>query len=179
MRSRKPFILFIDEAHRLDPIIGETLLNEAQVVAGEKPFLLVLAGTPDMKEALGQMQATFWSRSMQLGIGLLSPDAARTAIEEPLRAHRIELEDEGLWDKVVADSQAYPYFVQLWGQQLWKRADARQPTGGKIVLSRGDVEAASAEVNGGKIYFYNDRFEEVSRESLVPAAQAVRARVLW
>ena len=171
--ERRPFVLLIDEAHRLDPDVGETLLNEAQIVASKSPFLLVLAGTPDLKDALSAMHATFWDRSLKMGIGLLPPEAARRAIEEPLSAHRIELEEEALWDEVVADSQAYPYFVQFWGQQLWKRAETHLPARGAIILSRADVEAAGAEVHSEKTGYYNNRYEEFIQGALVPAAQVV------
>ena len=46
---RKPLLLLLDEAHRLRPEAGEALLTAAQRVASELPFLLVLAGTPDLR----------------------------------------------------------------------------------------------------------------------------------
>lgn len=171
--KRRPFVLLIDEAHGLDPAIGELLLNEAQIVAAREPFLLVLAGTPDLKEALSRMRATFWDRSMMMGIGLLSADAVRSAIEEPLAARRIRLRDDSLWDEVVADSQSYPYFVQLWGQQLWKQAEGKLPASGAVTLSRDDVDAAGAEVRGEKVGYYNNRYDEMIQSGLLPAAQAV------
>ena len=169
--QRKPFVLLVDEAHRLDREVGEVLLNAAQIAASRSPFLLVLAGTPDLKDALREMHATFWDRSMKLGIGLLSPEAARRAIEEPLGAHRIELEEEALWDEVVTDSQAYPYFVQFWGQRLWMRAEAQLPGENAIVLSRADVEAAGAVVHSERTGYFNNRYEELLRDALVPAAR--------
>ena len=61
-RARKnPLVLLLDEAHTLDRELGRTLLNASQVVAEELPFLLALAGTPNLETQLNRMGASFRS----------------------------------------------------------------------------------------------------------------------
>ena len=116
---RRPLAVLLDEAHALDGDVGATLLNASQQVrAAQEPFLLVLAGTPGLPSRLDAMDASFWSRLGQgeLGIGRLTEEAAREALTEPLREHGVTVDANAL-DIVVGHSQAYPYFVQIWGMR--------------------------------------------------------------
>jgi len=119
---KRPLVVLLDEAHVLDRDVGQLLLNVSQEVRADAPFLLVLAGTPGLLAHLNAMNASFWSRlgEGRLGIGLLSDAATRAALVEPLAAHGVSIDTEVL-DAVVEDSQRYPYFVQLWGEALWKQ----------------------------------------------------------
>ena len=47
-----PLLVLLDEAHTLEPETGLWLLNAAQTAGREAPFLLVLAGPPDLTVAL-------------------------------------------------------------------------------------------------------------------------------
>ena len=119
---KRPLVVLLDEAHVLERDVGQLLLNVSQEVRADAPFLLVLAGTPGLLAHLSAMDASFWSRlgEGRLGIGLLSDAATRAALVEPLAAHGVSI-DANVLDAVVEDSQRYPYFVQLWGEALWKR----------------------------------------------------------
>ena len=44
-------MLLLDEAHTVGEEIGSALLNASQQVGRELPFLLVLAGTPELRYA--------------------------------------------------------------------------------------------------------------------------------
>jgi DNA-binding transcriptional ArsR family regulator len=62
-------------------------------------------------------------------IGSLKPDEAREAFIKPL----IEIESpvlvsEDLVDAVIEEVEGYPYFIQLWGAELWDAADAVHTT---------------------------------------------------
>ncbi len=82
----KPLILIIDEAHTLKPEIGRILLNTSQDLRSEgRPFLLALAGTPNLRAALRRANAFFWERSEKLPLGRLSPEETRQAITVPLQ----------------------------------------------------------------------------------------------
>ena len=119
---RRPLVVLLDEAHTLHVDVGTGLLNASQQVRGaHAPFLLVLAGTPGLPAHLNAMDASFWSRLGQgkLGIGRLSEEAARQALTKPLEARDVHI-DADVLASVVAESQCYPYFVQLWGDALWQ-----------------------------------------------------------
>ena len=78
--QRKPLILIIDEAHCLDPKMAGVLLNESQTIRNDgHPFLLVLAGTPDLPGTLRKSEAGFWERSEICRLGRLSPEEAMQA----------------------------------------------------------------------------------------------------
>ena len=168
---RRPLAVLLDEAHALDGDVGATLLNASQQVrAAQEPFLLVLAGTPGLPSRLDAMDASFWSRLGQgeLGIGRLTEEAAREALTEPLREHGVTVDADAL-DIVVGHSQAYPYFVQIWGDALWQRLLA---TGTSEVTAR-LVEEERPSVAIQMANYYQRRFAELEGEGLVEAASAV------
>ena len=167
---KKAVAVLLDEAHTLDPEVGRTLLNAGQRVRGEAPFLLVLAGTPELPAHLGTMNASFWSRLGQgrLGIGLLSEAAAREALVEPLAAHGVDV-DAGALDTVAEDSQRYPYFIQLWGDALWERHLAT----GATRLTAAHVAEARPEVAIQVTNYYQRRYRELEAGGLLPAAVAL------
>ena len=133
------------------------------------PFLLVLAGTPGLPAHLAAMDASFWSRlgKGRLGIGVLSGAAARAALVEPLAEHDVQIDAAAL-DAVVARSQCYPYFVQLWGEALWDRRLAT----GAARLTAADAAAARPGVAARITDYYQDRYRELETRGLLPAAVA-------
>ena len=170
---KKPLAVLLDEAHTLDLEVGRTLLNASQKVRDEAPFLLVLAGTPGLAAQLGAMNASFWSRlgEGRLGIGLLSDAATRAALVEPLAAHGVDI-DAGALDTVVEHSQRYPYFIQLWGEALWKRhlaTGATRLTADHAVAARPDVAARVTD-------YYEDRYLELDQSGWLAVAERVAAR---
>ena len=55
-----PLVISLDEAHNLDPEVGNQLLNLSQTTRRQGGrFLLVLAGTPNLRNHLTKMDATF------------------------------------------------------------------------------------------------------------------------
>ena len=162
--SRRPLVLALDECHTLDPEVGHVLLNAAQTVSAEAPFLLVMAGTPGLPQHLNTMSATFWSRAEKLGIGRLDEAATAAAVEKPLAAQTpsISCTASALAD-VVAASQCYPYFVQLWGAALW-RARGRTP------IDRQAVAKAAPGVEEDQSAYYQDRFQELERGEFLDVA---------
>ena len=166
---RKPLAVLLDEAHTLEMETGRALLNASQRVRDEAPFMLVLAGTPGLVAHLSDMQATFWTRLGEglLGIGRLSDGATRAALVEPLAMHGVEIDADAL-DATVEACQRYPYFVQLWGDALWRQ---RLATGaGRLTAAH--VDAARPGVTARVADYYQDRYRELERHKLLPAAVA-------
>ena len=120
---RRPLVLLLDEAHTLEPVVGRALLNASQTVGASSPFLLVLAGTPDLRARLARMDASFWNRAERLPIGRLADSAVAEAIRRPLAADDIGITDDAL-DRIVRECQGYPYFVQLCGGAVWLQVSA-------------------------------------------------------
>ncbi len=166
---RKPRLLLVDEAHTLDPGICQSLLNIAQDVSSTAPFLLVLAGTPGLEPLLMSVDATFVERSPKLPIGRLDERAAADAIAVPLERTGVSIDPDAL-DRVVADSQGYPYFLQLWGEALWNGAAERDVRR----LAGADVDGAMPSIADRREHFYRTRYNAMGRDgSLLDAADAV------
>ena len=127
----KPLVLLLDEPHTLDAEVGYALLNASRKVGRDLPFLLVLAGTPGLPSHLNTMNASFWNRAERRPIGRPDSEATAAAIREPLESERIAIDRDAL-EQVVRASHGYPYFVQVWGQALWRQvAGAATPETGR------------------------------------------------
>ena len=169
--AKKPLILLLDEAHTLAPRVGRELLNAAQEVGREAPFLLVLAGTPDLRDHLGTMGASFWNRSRKLRIGRLDDSAAADAIRLPLKSEETSISEEALVH-VVRESHGYPFFLQLWGAALWHRAHA-DPSLPSQDLTTADTAACQSLFDSEKNDYYLDRYNELARAELLEVARSV------
>ena len=90
----RPLLLILDEAHTLNPEVGQALLNAGQFSARKLPFLLVLAGTPDLPKRLRNMNASFWARGTQIRVGRLKDEAAAAAVRVPLEEHGVSILDD-------------------------------------------------------------------------------------
>ena len=168
----KPLLILLDEAHTLKPEVGQWLLNAAQTAGRRAPFLLVLAGTPDLRARLSEMEASFWNRAKKLPLGRLDEGAAGEAIRRPLADDGIGVEDEAL-AHIVRESHGYPFFVQLWGHAAWDRV--RGAGGGSGPVTTAVVEEAAGEFEAERNDYYIDRYRELEKRELLPAARAVAA----
>ena len=168
----KPLLILLDEAHTLDPEVGQWILNAAQAAGSEAPFLLVLAGTPDLRGRLSEMEASFWNRAEQLPLGRLDETATAEAIRRPLAEDGIAVEAEAL-ERIVRESHGYPFFVQLWGRAVWRRV--RRSAAGAGAVTTAVVEESVGEFEARRNRYYLDRFREMEERELLPAARAVAA----
>lgn len=87
----------------------------------ELPIGLVMCGLPTLRTNL--LRARTYSERMFRGeeIGRLDPATALEAFLRPLDGTGVEATDQ-LADRVVSEVEGYPYFVQLWGAELWDAA---------------------------------------------------------
>ena len=168
----RPLLVLLDEAHALEPELGLWLLNAAQYAGGRAPFLLVLAGTPDLPLRLFEMGAGFMGRAEQLLLGRLDEGAAGEAIRRPLAEDGIGVEEEAL-GRMVRESHGYPFFVQLWGRAAWRRVRGAGGGGGPVTMAV--VEEAVGEFEAERNDYYIDRYRELEERALLPAARAVAA----
>ena len=169
---RKPLVVLLDEAHTLDIDVGRTLLNISQVVRPDAPFLLALAGTPDLPMRLNAMDVSFWTRARQMGVGRISPAAAADALAVPLNGAGVDIDPSAL-AAAVADSQCYPYFIQLWGEALWRQVRNTETA----TLEQRHVDNARPELSAQLTAFYELRWEELQTQRLLPVAERLAAEL--
>ena len=164
------FLLLLDEAQVLaddKDRSGEhplSLLVAAVNTLQEKevPIGLVLCGLPTLKSNL--LKARTYSERMFRGeeVGSLSRDEARDAFLKPLEGTG-KYAEESLVEKVLSDVQGYPYFIQLWGAELWEEADA------------GEIDELSTEllisIKDSIYQRLDEDFYDTRVESLTPAEQ--------
>lgn len=168
LARRAPTVLLIDEAHTLDTRIGAQLLLGAQAVAIEgEPLLLSLAGTPDLPRHLRKMRATFWERSAIFSVQRLDQDASSDAIRIPLEDAGKEITPDAL-ECVVAESDGYPFFLQLWGRVLW---DEVRHTSRPLGIA--DVDRVRPKFRLKRNQFYAQRYRELDDCGLLGPAAAL------
>ena len=169
--ERRPLALLVDEAHTLDQEAGRALLNCSQQAGAELPFLLVLAGTPDLRTRLNTLQASFWNRAEILPIGRLPLAEAEEALRRPFAADGTAVSDDAM-TRMVGESDGYPFFIQLWGEAVWNsiRASSSEPPA-KVTMA--DVQKARRDFDRRKNLYFLDRFRELEDGDLLPEARAV------
>lgn len=99
-----------------------TLLSAVSTLQKQQvPVALVLCGLPTL--AVNLLNARTYSERMFKGeeVGALSADDAYDAFVKPLEETAKTADDE-LVARVLQDVEGYPYFIQLWGAEIWDTA---------------------------------------------------------
>jgi AAA ATPase domain len=129
-KGRKGVILLLDEAqlvhdergrrgeHPLSLLIAPIVALQRQ----ELPLGLVLCGLPTLTGNL--QKARSYSERLFRGeeIDSLGPEQALEAFTRPLE-QTVRKASAVLAKAVAAEVEGYPYFLQLWGSELWDAAD--------------------------------------------------------
>ena len=169
--KKRPLILLLDEAHKMDPNLCYQLLNVYQEVSAKMPFMLVLAGTPGLQNFLSKVGATFVERSRNIGLGRLDEQSAADAISKPFAEQGIQITEDAL-SIIVEDSQCYPYFLQEWGSSLWiesNKTNLTHLTDEQVTVVKPNIEIVKMKFYDGR----RDRFDELRLKSTTIAiAQA-------
>ena len=165
---KNPLVLLVDEAHTMPADWGQELLNVSQDVRQKAPFLLLLAGTPGLREQMSSINASFWTRSEVIPLSRLDEQGAAAAIVQPLLKEGISL-DPDVMSQVVSESQHYPFFIQVWGAALWNTARKAECT----QIDQALLTDAWSEFNYRKNLFYQNLYNEMIEEHVTLAALSV------
>lgn len=130
-RDRFGLVLLLDEAQILtddkrsdgDHPLSTLIAAVSAVQKEQVPIGLVLCGLPTL--AVNLLAAGTYTERMFRGVEVasLNDEAAREAFVEPLSGTGVQA-DPDLVDAVMAEVEGYPYFVQLWGAELWEATQA-------------------------------------------------------
>ena len=105
------------------------------------PITMVGAGLPQLRAQFGSAK-TYAERLFDFPeIGPLSPDDARIAIAKPAKDEGVDIEAAAL-DAIVAKTEGYPYFLQLWGKHVWDVAEGSPITSDDVSIATNQAVAA-------------------------------------
>ena len=105
------------------------------------PITMVGAGLPQLRAQFGSAK-TYAERLFDFPeIGPLSPDDARIAIAKPAKDEGVDIEAAAL-DAIVAKTEGYPYFLQLWGKHVWDVAEGSPITSDDVSVATNQAVAA-------------------------------------
>ncbi len=155
--QNKPLIICVDEAHTLIPEVALALGSlRHQMNDNKRPVWLLLAGTPGLSETLRDAKATFIERVTRLKPTLLSAVESAEVLHVPLTERGWQVNETTLAD-IVEDSQGYPYFLQLWGREVWKAGVSLR----RARLDGDTLARAAVSVNRQRDEFYFNRYVEL------------------
>lgn len=157
-QAKTALVLFIDELQYVEEDELAALITALHRTAQRQlPVVMVGAGLPQLRGRMGRAKS-YAERLFDFPtIGPLPPDAAKLAIEQPLRAIDVAITADAL-DRIVEQTGGYPYFVQEWGKHSWEVA-TRSP------ITAADVEMASVTA----VAALDESFFRVRFDRLTPA----------
>jgi len=119
------------------------------------PFLLALAGLPNLPKVLSEAKSYAERLFTYREITQLRQDAARQALTEPAAGEGVSWEEAAV-SYVVKEARSYPYFLQEYGQATWNAAG-----GTTLTYDDARVGAVSgqAHLDAG---FYRARWERAA-----------------
>ncbi len=146
------FGLFIDEMQELEaPLLEVMLAAQHRAAQRNWPFFLVGAGLPNLPQVLADARSYAERQFDYRTIGPVSLAQARAAIVTPVsRLGQVIAEDAA--DYVVAASDGYPYFLQVFGHELWRAAQESPFT---LADAEDAVDTGHASLDAG---FYSSRW---------------------
>lgn len=152
-------LLTIDEIQRASKDLAQQLgaLANASV-----PIVHVWAGLPGTRRRLQTRGVTASERARSFQLGLLDEKSATEALVKPFSDRGITLEPT-VAARVFAASLGYPYFIQLYGDELWQ---AHQRAG-----SPGTIDTVIATATERAVLLSLDRFFQDRLDAMTPRAQ--------
>ena len=149
-------ILFIDELQYVEEEQMAALITALHRVAQRRlPVMMVGAGLPQLPGRMGRAKSYAERLFGFPAIGPLEAAAARDAIALPAREQGVTFEPAAL-EKIVHETQGYPYFLQEWGKHVWDVAP-RSPIGAHDVDQASAVAVAALDES-----FFRVRFDRLT-----------------
>jgi len=166
-------VVTLDEAHVVPPAFAQEMLAATERLQEDGyPLLLFMAGTPELRDFLGRVHATFWNRNITLPLGRLPTEADVTcALGVPLEKTGIGV-TSGAMGLLAGEAQRYPYFVQVLGSECWK-ATAGVEGGSVQVTETLLAECVLPTFQQRKNAYYGQRARELADLGLRQVAAAV------
>ena len=118
----KAWALLIDEVQYLtNEELGAVIVAVHRMSQRGLPVMVFAGGLPQIAKLSGDAKSYSERLFIYPEIGALKPEAAREAIEKPLRDEGVEIEPAAL-DLILKHTAGYPFFLQEWGHHAWNTA---------------------------------------------------------
>ena len=119
------------------------------------PVVLFGAGLPQVAALAGEAKSYAERLFDYPDVGALSPEAAGSAIEQPIQDEGAEIELDAL-RSIVEVTKGYPYFLQEWGKHTWNVAPV-SPINPSAVDAASDAATEALDKN-----FFRVRFDRLT-----------------
>lgn len=132
----KTVVILLDEVQYLSEEDLRGLIVAMHRIAQRGwPVILFGAGLPQVAALAGEAKS-YAERLFDFpAVGPLLPDAARTALLDPIEEEGEAIDNEAL-NRILTITEGYPYFLQEWGKHSWNTAK-------QSPIQASDVEQAS------------------------------------
>ncbi|AJP59172.1 AAA family ATPase [Pandoraea vervacti] len=154
--ARTALVIFIDEFQGMPQQQLSSLLYALhRCTQHQLPIMLVAAGLPPLIKKVGDAKS-YAERMFEIhDIGPLADIDARNAIAIPAEREGVLISSDAL-DEIVAQTGAYPYFLQQWGKLAWRAANESPITYEHVrQISTSAIEALDKN-------FYRLRFQRLT-----------------
>lgn len=150
--------IFVDELQYVPEKQLSALITSLHRTAQLRlPLVLVGAGLPQLRGQMGKAKS-YAERLFDFPeVGPLEYADAHKAIEKPAGDEGVRFQPEAL-DRILANAQGYPYFLQEWGMHVWDVAN-------QSPINIEDVETATSET----IASLDEGFFRVRFDRMTPA----------
>jgi len=144
LRSEHPgFILRYDEfqvvrERRGWMTLSALLSSVAAVQQAEIPIMLILCGLPPMRENLARSKSYSERMFFTEELGNLRPPEDRAALIDPAARLNRRYEDEVV-ELAMQETMGYPFFIQLYGDILWRGSSGPTITRADLQRLRPDI----------------------------------------
>jgi len=130
-------VFFIDELQYVEEEQFAALITALHKCAQlQLPIALIGAGLPQLVGRAGRAKSYAERLFEYPEIGPLKESEARRALEVPAKELGVAYE-EGALEEILAQTKAYPYFLQEWGKHSWHCAHASPITRADAVSATG------------------------------------------
>lgn len=149
-------VFFVDELQYVEEEQFASLITALHKCAQlQLPVALIGAGLPQLVGRAGRAKSYAERLFEYPEIGPLKEDEAKRALVIPARELGVEYEEAALAE-ILAQTQAYPYFLQEWGKHSWQCADASPITRADAISA---TELAIQELDAS---FFRVRFDRLT-----------------
>lgn len=154
--------LFIDEVQYLKDDEFEALMaaihrcNQLGL-----PLVVFAAGLPKIAKIAGDIKSYAERLFRFVPIDKLEAEDAKLALTEPAERFNVKYDDEAM-QEILKQTECYPYFLQEYGQQVWKHIDENS----RRISHEGTLKAYPNFINALDEGFFKVRHDRASEKEL-------------